>query len=120
MNSWIPEIIARSEEGAGRLRLTLAIRPDLTYFSGHFPGLPLLPGVVQVDWAARFGREYLQASGEFLSLDNLKFQAVIFPGATLELELEWQPASGRLVFAYSQNGQPMSSGRLSFRTQGAA
>lgn len=120
MNRWTPEVVAKSVEGVGRLRLTLAIQPDLEYFCGHFPGLPLLPGVVQVDWAVCYGREHLQAGSEFVSLDNLKFQAVIFPGTTLDLVLEWHPDSGRLTFAYSQHGQPMSSGRISFRTQEAA
>lgn len=116
----LPEVIASREDGPGRLELTLCIQPGLEYFSGHFPGLPLLPGVVQVDWAMRLGRELLSASGDFLSLDNLKFQAMIFPGVTITLMLEWQAASGRLSFEYRQGEQPLSSGRISLRTGEAA
>jgi 3-hydroxyacyl-[acyl-carrier-protein] dehydratase len=114
MSALLPNILAVRDDGPGRIALTLFIPPELDYFSGHFPGLPLLPGVVQVDWAARFGNEYLQTRGRFVSVDNLKFQSMIFPGATIELTLAWQPNSGRLSFAYTQDAQPMSSGRLCF------
>lgn len=112
MNTLLPEIIAQRDDGADRLTLTLRIQPELDYFVGHFPELPLLPGVVQVDWAVRFGRELLQARGDFVSLDNLKFQAMIVPNATVQLALEWQAASGRLNFAYTQGETVMSSGRI--------
>ena len=118
MSLLLPEILAARNDGPGRVLLTLSILPELAYFSGHFLGLPLLPGVVQVDWATHFGRSHLQAQGRFISLDNLKFQSMIFPGTTVELLLDWQPDLGRLSFIYTQKGQPMSSGRICFDVQG--
>ena len=115
MSTLLPDTVALRDDGPGRVVLTLHVLPSLEYFAGHFPGLPLLPGVVQVDWAVRFGQQHLGARGDFVSLDNLKFQSMIFPGATVELALEWQAESGRLNFAYTQDGQPLSSGRICMR-----
>lgn len=114
MNTLLPEILATHEDGPSRLVLTLHVQPALDYFEGHFPGLPLLPGVVQVDWAVKFGKAHLQVQGDFVSLDNLKFQSMIFPGTTVTLTLEWQGESGRLHFDYRQGEQPLSSGRICF------
>lgn len=114
---YLPEVVSASTDSPASRTLVLHVAPELGYFAGHFPGMPLLPGVVQVDWATRLGRQHLQISGEFASLDNLKFQSVIFPGATITLALEWNPASGRLEFSYSQDGRTLSSGRVHFRVR---
>ena len=60
---------------------------ELPFFEGHFPGHPILPGVVALGWllaaAERFTGQTLEA-GELL---NVKFQVVILPGAALELSI---------------------------------
>jgi len=43
-----PRIV--SETLGPPVRLELAVAPDLPCFEGHFPGVPVLPGVVQLDW----------------------------------------------------------------------
>ncbi|HWT54903.1 MAG TPA: hypothetical protein VN066_08840 [Rhodocyclaceae bacterium] len=114
MNTLLPEVLAIHADGTDRLVLSLHVQPALEYFEGHFAGLPLLPGVVQVDWAMRLGRRHLPVCGDFFSLDNLKFQDMIFPGAKVALALEWHAANGRLSFDYRQGDQPLSSGRICF------
>jgi 3-hydroxymyristoyl/3-hydroxydecanoyl-(acyl carrier protein) dehydratase len=120
MNMLLPQVSASHTDDTKRLVLTLHIHPELDYFVGHFPDLPLLPGVVQVDWATKLAREHLQIHGEFVSLENLKFQAMILPAATVTLTLEWLPDSGRLNFEYRQADQPLSSGRMCFKARGTA
>ena len=106
----LPEITAIQHEGDHAVTLSLLVQPALHYFPNHFPHYPLLPGVVQLDWAIHFGRETLQATGEFCRMDNIKFQAIVQPGQRLNLHLQWNADSGRLAFAYRLDEKTFSSG----------
>lgn len=94
--------------------LTLFIDPALPQFEGHFPGHPILAGVVQVEWAQLFGRERFGIAGEFNGIEALKFQHVITPGQQVTLSLAWTP--GRLDFRFHAAERQFSSGRLQFAT----
>jgi 3-hydroxymyristoyl/3-hydroxydecanoyl-(acyl carrier protein) dehydratase len=107
----LPEILAERRDGA-KLDLELRVPPGLACFDGHFPGHPILPGVVQVDWSARYARERLGVRGEFTAAENLKFHAVVTPGMRLTLSLELQ--ADRLAFRLFSPERTHSSGTLVF------
>jgi acyl-coenzyme A synthetase/AMP-(fatty) acid ligase/3-hydroxymyristoyl/3-hydroxydecanoyl-(acyl carrier protein) dehydratase len=109
-----PEIvgIVRPHEDPHAVVLDLHIPSQLAHFAGHFPDAAILPGVVQIDWAIRFARKYCALHGEFSALENLKFLAVILPGAKVQLSLKWD--GERLEFAYSTALRKHSSGRVIF------
>lgn len=83
-------------------------------YQGHFPGHPVLPGVVQVDWALRLGAEAFGPLGAFRSLEHLKFQAIIEPDEPLELRLGWNPERRELAFEYLGAAGPKSKGFARF------
>jgi 3-hydroxymyristoyl/3-hydroxydecanoyl-(acyl carrier protein) dehydratase len=109
----LPEIRA-TERTARGLRLTLDIPAHLSYFQGHFPGCPLLPGVVQITWAIELGRQLIPFSGRFRSLIAVKFTRVILPDTMPTLELGYASERRELEFVYDVDGRQCSSGTVLF------
>lgn len=109
-----PQPVWRRIEEGGEATFRLALGEDHLAFRGHFPGLPILPGVLQVDWAIRLGTEAFGPSGTFTGLRDLKFQGLIRPEDALDLTLRWDPERRALAFAYTVAGAPKSSGTVCF------
>ncbi|MFJ3045523.1 AMP-binding protein [Herbaspirillum chlorophenolicum] len=107
----MPEVteVERSERTAV---LSLRIPENLLYFEGHFPQAPILPGVVQTDWALALGRRCFALPPRFLGIHALKFQRVIVPGATVTLELQHDPTKNALTFRLHSDGSQHASGRI--------
>lgn len=106
--------LAQAAAVDGQVTLRLVVEPDLACFQGHFPTLPILPGVVQIDWAVRYAREHLGLNGRFSGMENIKFAQMIRPGDTVELTLERDPDGRRLGFRYACGVAEVSRGRLLF------
>ena len=106
-----PEVLEQ-QEVEGVWTLSLSIPPDLAFFSGHFPKTPVLPGVVQVDWAMSLGQQLLDLPPRFAGMEVLKFQQLVRPGDTLELTLRFDHERGKLHFAYRNANAACSSGRI--------
>ena len=110
----LPEVISDISDRGNNDVINLYIPSDLKCFDGHFPGTPVLPGVIQISWAIHFGRQVFGALGEFRRLEKLKFQNVIQPGDTLMLALIWNAETRVLGFNYHGEAQTYSSGRITF------
>ncbi|CAI8822591.1 AMP-binding protein [Pseudomonas serboccidentalis] len=106
-----PEVLEQVET-AGEWSLQLAVPADLAYFSGHFPKAPVLPGVVQVEWALKLGQQLLDLPGKFAGMEVLKFQQLVRPGDEIQLHLRFDRERGKLYFAYRNDTATCSSGRI--------
>jgi 3-hydroxymyristoyl/3-hydroxydecanoyl-(acyl carrier protein) dehydratase len=93
----LPEVLARDASDK-RLVLELHVAPDCLWFQGHFPGHPILPGVVQIGWAAWFGARWLGCDTPPRSLSRIKFRRPIGPDSRLSLHL--RRSRGKLHYEY--------------------
>jgi len=64
------------------------------FFQGHFPGNPIMPGVLIVEAMAQVGavsilamEEYKGKLAVFTGIDNLRFKKQVVPGDTLRMEV---------------------------------
>ncbi len=112
----LPEIRAVERTAQG-VCLTLFVPADLTYFEGHFPQVPLLPGVVQVSWAIELARAHIPFDAPFRALNAVKFTRVIQPGVTATLKLDYVSDERKLSFAYELDGLTCSNGTVLFDAQ---
>ncbi|MBC8413053.1 acyl-CoA synthetase [bacterium] len=97
------------------LHITLEIPQDLFYFKGHFTDSPIVPGVVQIDWAIMFARRYMKLSDLFEKMENIKFKAVIKPRTIITLKLNKSVDRSKVQFEFSSDYGIHSSGRIYFK-----
>jgi 3-hydroxymyristoyl/3-hydroxydecanoyl-(acyl carrier protein) dehydratase len=115
----LPEIL-RCLHAEGARTFELALSPDLPQFSGHFPNIPILPAVAQIDWAIRLARQHFAPPSHFHGLRALKFTRVVQPPVPVTLELTMRASGSAIEFAYSQGGAACSSGRIEFTDEAFA
>lgn len=75
---------------------------DETFFAGHFPGHPTLPGVLMVEALAQVGACAVLADARFTGkvplfggIDGTRFRRQVEPGDSLDLEVELGRMSAR-------------------------
>ncbi len=93
------------------------------FFPGHFPGHPVMPGVLIVEAMAQTGGMMLMDAVEdpeskvvyFMSLDKVKFRKPVVPGDQLRFELEMLKFRGKTCrmrgVAYVE-GQPVAEAEM--------
>ena len=107
-----PERLGERQED-DQWHLELGVPVDLAHFSGHFPQTPVLPGVVQIDWAISLARQLIEnLPPRFQGMEVLKFQQLARPGDRLQLTLRFDAQRSKLHFSYRNGDAPCSSGRI--------
>lgn len=94
------------------------------FFKGHFPSMPVLPGVLQLESLAQAGGFAVLSKEEFQgkialfgAADKVKFRRQIVPGDTLVLEVEMSKIgrmAGKGVGHSFVNGEPCCEAELTF------
>ena len=75
------------------------------HFTGHFPGRPIMPGVLIVEAMAQTAAVMVGVAQDladksllvyFMGMDSVKFRRMVRPGDTLRMEIETRRGGGRV------------------------
>jgi 3-hydroxyacyl-[acyl-carrier-protein] dehydratase len=92
--------VTELEPGA-RVVARKLVREDEWYLAGHFPGRPIMPGVLMVEALAQTGAVAVLSEEEnrgklalFAGIDDVRFKRLVTPGDELELVCELERVRG--------------------------
>jgi 3-hydroxyacyl-[acyl-carrier-protein] dehydratase len=98
---FVDEVVAVSPGRSARARWTLP--SDAPFLAGHFPGRPIMPGVLIVEALAQTGALAVLSEEEqrgrlalFAGIERARFRRPVEPGETLDLEVELTRRHGSL------------------------
>lgn len=99
------------------------------FFQGHFPGFPIMPGVLIIEALAQAGSVLLLSQPEergklplFAGIDNVRFRRKVLPGDQLRLEVEFTMRRGPIGKGHARalvDGEVAAEGELTFATMPA-
>ncbi len=94
------------------------------FFNGHFPGMPVMPGVLQLEAMAQVAGVLMLKKSEntgkmayFMAMENVKFRKTVIPGDQLIMEIEvlkCRSKTGKVRGVSYVNGEIVSEAELMF------
>lgn len=113
----VDEIVEQTME---RIVCRKTFRPEEYFTQGHFPGFPLVPGVILCERALQTGAILIAAHTKVdeglvpvaTRLDGVKFKKMVRPGDTIEIEVTLNEV---VSTAYFMTGKVTVQGKLAAR-----
>jgi 3-hydroxyacyl-[acyl-carrier-protein] dehydratase len=103
------------------------VRPDEWYLAGHFPGRPVMPGVLIVEAMAQAGAVAVLSEEEnrgrmalFAGIDDVRFKRIVEPGDELELRCDLERVRGPIGRGKATahvRGELVARGTLTFAVE---
>lgn len=93
----------------------LAVAADHPALAGHFPGDPVVPGVLLLDLVVEVARELI-GGRPLRAVPSVKFLVPLRPGQPFRIRVESRDG-GRLRFSCRSQGRLAAEGRLMFAAE---
>lgn len=106
-NVTYPNIVKLENDGQNA-EITLIFPKNSTFFKGHFPDFPILPGVVQLFFAKEFARDIFNLYFVPQKVKKVKFSSIIKPEMKVKLVLTRNEKS--IEYKYINEEKTFSSG----------
>ncbi|MDE2880326.1 MAG: 3-hydroxyacyl-[acyl-carrier-protein] dehydratase FabZ [Acidobacteriota bacterium] len=110
-------------DAAGRVTGRRRVPGSEPFFAGHFPAMPVVPGVFMVEALAECARRSLPPGAVLASAPLVRFRRRVGPGETLELQVTPAGAEGerrRFDAVASVAGKTAVQAILEFRVEAGA
>lgn len=114
------EILEEGVKGIGYKNVTI----NEYYFQGHYPDMPVMPGVIIVETLAQVGAVILLSQEElkgktpyFAGINKFRFKKKVVPGDTLKMEVEIIKFRGTIGIGSAKayvDGEIAAQGELMF------
>jgi 3-hydroxyacyl-[acyl-carrier-protein] dehydratase len=78
--------LTQKDSGPGVVKAKISINKGHRIFNGHFPGLPVVPGVCMLQMVREIMEVHLGRSLDITASDNMKFLSVINPDQNAEVD----------------------------------
>ena len=101
-------IISSSVKDSTSFSSVLAINKGHAIFNGHFPDLPIVPGVCMMQIIKEQLEEYLQKKIKLQAASTIKFLSLINPAENTEIEVD-------VKFTISEEGTYLTDGIISVK-----
>ena len=112
----LPRVADRRVDGDEAV-IALLLPADHAAFAGHFPGRPVLAGVLQIDWAMRFAAQCFVLDQTAAQDFQVKFRRIIGPDENLSLVLRLDRQRASDAFEYRSAGEIATSGKIRLEPQ---
>jgi UDP-3-O-[3-hydroxymyristoyl] N-acetylglucosamine deacetylase / 3-hydroxyacyl-[acyl-carrier-protein] dehydratase len=109
---------------ANRIEAIKNVTINEPYFQGHFPGHPIMPGVLQLEAMAQAAGLLMIKLSEtgrylayFMAAENVKWRKPVFPGDVLVIEAELMKTRGKICKAKGTckvGGEVVSEAEVTF------
>ncbi len=105
-------VIAANRDSEGAVLAKVTTDAQSPWFSGHFPGDPILPGIAQLHMVIECIGRVLQQKLLLQNLARVKFKKLIRPGDVLDIHATAGKQDNNYTFSIQHNNQQVCSGRL--------
>jgi acyl-coenzyme A synthetase/AMP-(fatty) acid ligase len=115
--------------GDRSIERTCEVPDDLHCFRGHFPGFPVVPGVLQLDWVMEVGAILLGGPPVIREIASLKLISPLQPGARFRIRVGLEDTNGveeagrdgvAMRFSLTGRKEKFSAGRILLAAPGSS